>query len=162
MSECYFVCENEADTSSVAAAIAPLLRQGDVILLKGGLAVGKTCFVKALVKALGSRDLVTSPTFALAQFYETKAGTVLHVDTYRLSGMEEYRDLGLDEYVETSIVAVEWGEKIEEIFPGHLSVSIDFAAPDGDTRRITIASSGPRWSAPLDQLRREMGGQLPQ
>nr|VFK56076.1 MAG: tRNA threonylcarbamoyladenosine biosynthesis protein TsaE [Candidatus Kentron sp. TUN]VFK62268.1 MAG: tRNA threonylcarbamoyladenosine biosynthesis protein TsaE [Candidatus Kentron sp. TUN] len=160
MSEFYFICENEADTSSVAPAIAPLLRQGDVLLLKGGLATGKTYFVKALVKALGSEDLVTSPTFALAQFYDTAVGMFLHVDAYRLSGIAEYRDLGLEEYVETSIVAVEWGDKVEEAFPDYLSISIDFARSDGVTRRLTISSSNSRWSVPLEQLKCDMCGQL--
>nr|VFK40185.1 MAG: tRNA threonylcarbamoyladenosine biosynthesis protein TsaE [Candidatus Kentron sp. SD]VFK45736.1 MAG: tRNA threonylcarbamoyladenosine biosynthesis protein TsaE [Candidatus Kentron sp. SD]VFK78458.1 MAG: tRNA threonylcarbamoyladenosine biosynthesis protein TsaE [Candidatus Kentron sp. SD] len=160
MSEFHFLCEDEADTASAAAAIAPLLRQGDAILLTGGLATGKTYFVKALVKALGSEDLVTSPTFALAQFYGTAAGAFLHVDAYRLSGMAEYRDLGLEEYVETSIVAVEWGEKVEEAFPERLSISLDFAGPDAGARRFTISSSNPRWTAPLARLAREMRGRL--
>nr|VFJ57496.1 MAG: tRNA threonylcarbamoyladenosine biosynthesis protein TsaE [Candidatus Kentron sp. DK] len=158
MSGLCFIAKDEADTARVALAIAPWLRPGDAILLEGGLAVGKTHFVKALVKALGSDDLVTSPTFALAQFYRTAAGGFLHVDAYRLSGIAEYRDLGLEEYSETGIVAVEWGDKVAACFPGALSVSMDFAEPDGDARRITMASENPRWRALLAHLEREMPG----
>jgi tRNA threonylcarbamoyladenosine biosynthesis protein TsaE len=158
MSEFCLICQSEADTSSVAATIAPLLRPGDAILLKGGLAVGKTYFVKALVGALGSADKVTSPTFALAQFYETPAGAFLHIDAYRLSSIVEYRDLGLDEYVEASIVAIEWGDKVAEDFPNCLSVSIDFAGAHGGARRLTLSSSSPRWTAPLEDLKRAMPG----
>jgi len=73
-------------TQAVAGLLAPLLRSGDVVLLTGGLATGKTTFVKAVVAALGSSATVTSPTFMLAQFYPLPQGTVLHVDAYRLSG----------------------------------------------------------------------------
>jgi len=154
MPEFHFLCKNEADTARIAQALAFLLRQGDAILLEGALAVGKTHFVKALVKALGSEDLVTSPTFALAQFYETAAGRFLHVDAYRLSGIAEYRDLGLDEYRESSIVAVEWGSKVAGCFPGALSISMDFAGSD-DARRLTMIFSNPRWAALREHLERE-------
>ena len=160
MSEIHFICDSEAATSSVASAVAPLLRLGDAVLLKGGLAAGKTYFVKALVKALGSDDQVTSPTFALAQFYETAAGVFLHVDTYRLSSIVEYRDLGLEEYAETSIMAVEWGDKVAEDFPNSLSISIEFAEPDSGARRFIMSSSSPRWTAPLAELKSKMRGKL--
>src|SRR5436189_4987054 len=82
-------------TAAVAARLAARLRPGDVVLLTGDLAAGKTTFVQAVTRALGSTDPVTSPTFALAQFYETPVAPILHVDTYRLSDVDEYRDLGL-------------------------------------------------------------------
>src|SRR5690348_342361 len=85
-------------TGTIAGLLAPHLRPGDAVLLKGGLATGKTTFVKALAAAMGSTALVTSPTFTLAQFYPSPQGTILHVDAYRLSGIHEYRDLGLDDY----------------------------------------------------------------
>src|ERR1035438_4495737 len=96
------ICRSPAETAAVAATIAPLLRQGDAIMLQGGLAAGKTHFVQALVGALGYAAKVTSPTFGIANFYHTEAGMFLHVDAYRLSSVAEYRDLGLAEYASES------------------------------------------------------------
>lgn len=81
------VAESPDRTAAVAAALAPHLRAGDVVLLHGGLAAGKTTFAQAVTAALGSPDQVTSPTFMLAQFYAGGRVPVLHLDTYRLTGV---------------------------------------------------------------------------
>src|SRR5437870_4402660 len=99
-------------TCEIASALAAHLRVGDVVLLTGGLASGKTTFVKGVAAALGSPDTVTSPTFMLAQAYASPRGRILHVDAYRLSGLPEYRDLALDEEAADSITVVEWGELV--------------------------------------------------
>jgi tRNA threonylcarbamoyladenosine biosynthesis protein TsaE len=137
-------------TAHVAAALSRHLTPGDVVLLTGDLAAGKTTFVKGVVAALGSPDLVTSPTFTLAQFYSTGRGQVLHIDAYRLSGVPEFRDLGLDEYIDESIVLIEWGEKLLAEFSGYLT--IDFAV-DPDRRVISLSSVGPRWTSVLADVR---------
>lgn len=132
-------------TAAVAAMLAPYLRVGDAILLKGGLATGKTTFVKALASAMGSPAMVTSPTFTLAHFYPFDAGTIVHIDAYRLSGIHEYRDLGLDEYLDEAVTLVEWGEKIADEFPGHLMVDFHCDSSAPDLRVIAFSSESPRW-----------------
>ncbi len=120
-------------------------------MLTGDLAAGKTFFVKALVRALGSRDDVTSPTYALVHFYETDAGQFLHADAFRLSSVAEYRDLGLAEYVDTSISAVEWGDKVASEFDDPLSIKLAFLGV-GPSRRLTLSAEGPRWKGLLEEL----------
>jgi tRNA threonylcarbamoyladenosine biosynthesis protein TsaE len=139
-------------TQAVAGLLAPLLRSGDVVLLTGGLATGKTTFVKAVVAALGSSATVTSPTFMLAQFYPLPQGTVLHVDAYRLSGIHEYRDLGLDDYLDDSITLIEWGEKVAVDFPCHLTVELHCDSASPDLRVIGFSSDCPRWEPVIDAL----------
>lgn len=152
MNEFSIICQSIDDTAYVAAAIAPMLRLGDAIMLKGALAGGKTAFVQELVAALGSEADVTSPTFTLAHFYPTRAGTFLHVDAYRLSSIAEYRDLGLDDYIFESITAVEWGDKVERDFPGSLSIVFEFV-DNGDTcRKLTFSASTDRWRPILHRL----------
>jgi tRNA threonylcarbamoyladenosine biosynthesis protein TsaE len=137
-------------TAAVAARLAGLLRPGDVVLLTGDLAAGKTTFVQAVARALGSTDPVTSPTFALAQFYETPVAPILHVDTYRLSDVDEYRDLGLADFVDTSVNLIEWGELVRGEFEHPLTVSL---RQTGDTEReITVSGAGERWAEVLDEL----------
>jgi len=137
-------------TAAVAAALAAHLRAGDVVLLKGDLGSGKTTFVKAVAAALGSRAEVTSPTFTLAQFYPSGQVTILHIDAYRLSGIHEYRDLGLEEYLADSVTLVEWGDKIAEDFPGHLLVEFQHDASAPDLRVLTFRSEHPRWQPVIE------------
>jgi len=147
-------------TMRIAAALARRLAVGDVVLLTGGLASGKTTFVKGVAGALGSADVVTSPTFMLAQFYAAARGRILHVDTYRLADVHEYRDLALDEEAETSITFVEWGERVAGEFPCHLMVElehVEFEHGAGDTgRRLLFSSSCDRWVAALPELQRDV------
>jgi tRNA threonylcarbamoyladenosine biosynthesis protein TsaE len=148
-------------TGAVAALLAAQLRLGDVVLLKGELAAGKTTFVKAVASAMGSQAVVTSPTFMLAQFYPLAQGAILHVDVYRLSGIHEYRDLGLDEYLDDSVTFIEWGEMVAEDFPGHLMVEFHSDPAGPDLRVLVFSSDSPRWrtvieslqEAPLDQTK---------
>jgi tRNA threonylcarbamoyladenosine biosynthesis protein TsaE len=138
------VADSPGRTARVAAAVAGHLRAGDVVLLHGELAAGKTTFVTAAAAALGSPDQVTSPTFMLAQFYPGGRVPVLHLDTYRLTGVAEYRDLGLEEHLAESVTFVEWGGLVADELPEHLAITLQVAGEQ--SRAITIAAHGARWA----------------
>jgi len=84
-----------------------------VVILKGDLAAGKTTLVKAVVKALGGSDEVTSPTFSLQQVYDNN---IYHYDLYN-HGLEHFISLGmLEELEKEGLHFVEWGDdKLIEI-----------------------------------------------
>jgi tRNA threonylcarbamoyladenosine biosynthesis protein TsaE len=149
-------CKGREETARVAATLAPLLRSGDAMLLKGALASGKTAFVQELVAALGSKADVTSPTFTIAQFYPMAAGTFLHIDAYRLSSVAEFRDLGLEDYVSESITAIEWGEIVEEDFSNALSIAFEFVPGQDNWRKLTLSANGERWQPVLENLRSQL------
>ncbi len=140
-------------TAAIGSALASYLHQGDVVLLQGALATGKTTFVKAIAAALGSSQVATSPTFMLAQFYPTSSVTILHIDTYRLSGLPEYRDLGLDEFIDDSINLIEWGEKIIDDFPCHLMIEFECTAGSPQQRQLTLSSPCERWQPVIGDMR---------
>jgi tRNA threonylcarbamoyladenosine biosynthesis protein TsaE len=153
-------CKGRVETARVAAALAPLLRAGDAILLKGALAGGKTAFVQELVAALGSRAEVTSPTFTLAQFYPLPGGTFLHIDAYRLSSIAEFRDLALEDFVPESITAVEWGDIVEQDFPNALSIAFEFVPNQDNWRKLTFSAAAERWQPVLSNLQTELSKHL--
>lgn len=138
-----------ADTGAIAAALAPVLRAGDVVLLDGDLAAGKTLFVTALAAALGADDSVTSPTFAIAQFYNGARGPILHMDAYRLEDMAAFRNLALDDYFPDAITLIEWGERVAPAFPDHLGIRF---TTEGDARVLTVSAHGARWTAALPNI----------
>ena len=149
-------CRSREETRAVAATLAPLLRPGDAMMLKGPLASGKTAFVQELVAALGSKAEVTSPTFTLAQFYPLPSGTFLHIDAYRLSSVAEFRDLALEDFVAESITAVEWGDIVEQDFPNALSINFEFVQNEDNSRKLTFSATAERWQAVLVGLKNQV------
>jgi|SRR6185295_17250820 len=150
------ICRGREETRAVAAALAPFLRPGDSLLLKGPLASGKTAFVQELVATLGSEAEVTSPTFTLAQFYPIPSGTFLHIDAYRLSSVAEFRDLALEDFMAESITAVEWGDIVEQDFQNALSIDFEFVENEDNTRRLTFSATAEKWQPVLVGLQNQV------
>ena len=84
-----------ADTAAIAAALATVVRDGDLLLLAGEMGSGKTAFAKAFGAALGVTEPITSPTFTLVHTYDSGRLTVHHADVYRLSTHHEVADLAI-------------------------------------------------------------------
>jgi tRNA threonylcarbamoyladenosine biosynthesis protein TsaE len=156
MIEVSVVCKSREETRAVAVALAPLLRPGDAMMLKGPLASGKTAFVQELVAALGSTAEVTSPTFTIAQFYPLPSSTFLHIDAYRLSSVAEFRDLALEDFVAESITAVEWGDIVEQEFPNGLSIDFEFVENEDNSRRLTFSAAAEKWQPVLLALQNQV------
>jgi tRNA threonylcarbamoyladenosine biosynthesis protein TsaE len=156
MSRFSVVCQSREETRAVATRLAPLLKPGDAIMLKGPLASGKTAFVQELVAVLGSKAEVTSPTFTIAQFYTLPSATFLHIDAYRLSSVAEFRDLALEDFVAESITAVEWGDIVEQDFPNALSIDFEFVANEDNSRKLTFSASSQNWQTRLEGLKNQV------
>ncbi|MGC4046487.1 MAG: tRNA (adenosine(37)-N6)-threonylcarbamoyltransferase complex ATPase subunit type 1 TsaE [Armatimonas sp.] len=110
---------SEEETATVAAELATRLKPGDVLCLRGDLGAGKTTFTRYLVKALGSRAPVSSPTFTLVHEYEGGQMPIAHIDCYRLGDDREFLDAGLGEYLNSDdwLTILEWPERIEDLLP---------------------------------------------
>ena len=130
---------SESETRAIAAALAPRLMPGDVILLSGDLGAGKTAFVRGLAAGLGiDPDEVTSPTFTLVHEYRGGRLPLIHVDLYRLD-RAELDEIGLDQdLAATGVTAVEWSDRLARSIAGATVVTIDDAG--GDVRRIEITT----------------------
>ena len=104
------------DWQHLADELFPLL-QHKILLLKGNLGAGKTTFSQSLVKKLGSKDEVTSPTYAIVNEYHTSEGPIFHFDLYRMKSLEEVYDIGIDEYLDRAkFCIIEWPEIFEDEF----------------------------------------------
>lgn len=140
--------------------VAGLLAAGDVLVLSGGLGAGKTTFTKGLGAGLGVRGEVTSPTFVIARVHPSTVGgpELVHVDAYRLGGIDELDDLDLDTDLDDAVTVVEWGEGLAEgLSESRLEIRIVRAEADegpldlvespagADPRRVEIVPVGPRW-----------------
>ncbi len=86
--------------------------------LSGNLGAGKTTFTAALLKALGSGDSVSSPTFSIINQYEVAGGTLYHSDWYRIGDEEEAIAAGLEDMLQQQgIKIIEWWEKAPGLLP---------------------------------------------
>ncbi len=170
------------ETQEIGRRLAPGLRHGDVLILRGDLGAGKTCLTQGIGRGLGIEARITSPTFALANQYRATRSSgagaadeslvLHHLDVYRLDSAAESLDLDLPELQDSGITVVEWGERImEALGPDYLSISLRYAdladgvLADGadtdagsfveDNRRIlTVSAHGKGWEQRFSALTR--------
>ncbi len=159
----------DADTTrAFGAALAGVLRPGDLVILTGDLGAGKTTLTQGIGAALNVRGQVASPTFIVAREHPplpredgTRGPGLVHVDAYRLGGLGELDALDLDSSLEDSVTVVEWGRGLAEALADD-RLEIDLQRPRGapafdpgaepeadpgaGTRTVTVRAIGPRWT----------------
>ena len=114
------------------AATDILEKCGDrrVFAFDGKMGAGKTTFIKYLCEAMGTEDVVNSPTFAIVNVYDVEAmrrkgeeatgerQEVYHFDCYRIKDLREAMDMGTEEYLYSgNYCFIEWAEMIEPLLP---------------------------------------------
>lgn len=137
-------------TAALGAALARVLRAGDLVILTGDLGAGKTTLTQGLGRALGIRGQVASPTFVIAREHAPLGDGpgLVHVDAYRLGGLTELDALDLDSSLEESVTVVEWGAGLTEtLAEDRLDVVIDRARGDAvdEGRQVSVRGVGTRW-----------------
>ena len=79
-----FVTHSREETVAVGRELAKTLPAGALIAFTGGLGAGKTAFCQGLAEGLGCTDPVSSPTFAIVNYYRGPK-PLAHFDLYRIS-----------------------------------------------------------------------------
>lgn len=129
---------------ALGARLATVCRPGDVVVLDGALGAGKTTFTQGVAAGLGVTGAVTSPTFVIARVHRAASAggpDLVHVDAYRLGGLDELDDLDLDASVADSVTVVEWGEGMAERLGDQIvlvRIVRDVDEDDSELRRVTI------------------------
>jgi len=134
-------CLTEEETRAVGRKLAASLRPGDVVVLAGGLGVGKTLFTSGIAAGLGVEEQLVSPSFVLVRQYRSGFLPLIHVDVYRLGSLNEFDDLEVFELGADGAVVIEWGDALEGAIPeDHLR--IDFVVEPDGTRVLRMVSGG--------------------
>ena len=62
---------------------------------------------------------VGSPTFKLVSEYDGQKCKLIHVDAYRLEGINDFLNIGGEDILATprAIILIEWGDKLDSILP---------------------------------------------
>lgn len=135
--------EGPDETRALGARLARALAPGDVVALYGDLGTGKTHLVQGLCAALGvPRHAVTSPTFTLVHEYAGGPFPLYHLDAYRIRDVNEFFELGYEEYFYgDGVCLVEWPARVEPLLPAH-TIRLRLAHRGGDRRRVTLVQTG--------------------
>ncbi len=112
--------------------------QASVFAFYGKMGAGKTTFVKAICEELGVEDVITSPTFAIINEYQSTktGGPIYHFDFYRIKKLDEVYDMGYEDYFYSGAPCfLEWPELIEEILPND-AVKVTITEQEDGTRIV--------------------------
>lgn len=135
-------CNSPEATFELGQQIGKQVRSGDVLLLFGGLGVGKTLFTKGILHALDyDIDEVTSPSFTLVNLYKTPDIDIYHIDLWRLSESSDVAaEVGLDEilHAENSAVIIEWAEKLTSFNYAGRIIKVSIEGDGEEPRNISI------------------------
>lgn len=132
-----FISNSRDETINLAKKIGLQLCPGDIIAFSGSLAAGKTTFTKGLAEALEIDEIITSPTFTIISEYQGKM-PLYHIDAYRLSGGNDFYNLGIDEILfGNGITVIEWSEIVQSEIPEN-AIKINIEIIDNEKRKITI------------------------
>jgi len=83
-----------------------------VVELAGELGTGKSTFARGVLRALGVKGPIRSPSYTLLETYDLPRLHAVHLDLYRLNDAEELENLGLADYHEPGFLwLVEWPER---------------------------------------------------
>ncbi len=142
-----------AATEALGAAMAVSRPPRAVVYLHGDLGAGKSTLARALLRALGVRGAIRSPTYTLIEPYRLASGEeALHLDLYRIAAPGELEFLGLDALAEQAALwLVEWPERGGKALP-QADLRVDLAVA-GDGRAVLLKGVTPAGMTWLQRLR---------
>ena len=142
-----YLCSMDAKFTlvQVKAVAAELWNEGagkKIWAFHAGMGTGKTTFIHALCEVLGVTAAVSSPTFAIINEYMSPvAGTIYHMDWYRLKNEEEAMNAGVEDTLNShQLCLIEWPENAAGLLPDDV-LHVYMEVLDQDTRRIHTVSS---------------------
>ena len=121
--EVHTLAEFETEATRFIGSLAPKKEESaTLVTLSGELGAGKTAFAKAVARALGVEEVVSSPTFVLEKMYllqDQPFKRLVHIDAYRLEQGTDLAHLGFDELMQEkhNLIVLEWPEKVIEGLP---------------------------------------------
>ena len=93
----------------VAKELLETFKDYRIFLFEAEMGMGKTTFIKACCKQLGSEDDFSSPTFSIVNEYKSPAHKLFHFDLFRLKTSSELFDIGFEDYLQkNAYLFIEW------------------------------------------------------
>ena len=129
-----FETHRRTETVELGRRLAARLAPGSLVCFTGGLGAGKTAFTEGLAQGLGCTDPVSSPTFAIVNYYRGPR-PLAHFDLYRIATEEDLNAAGFYDYLDQgAVVAAEWSENFAQLLALERPIQVDIQ-PLGPTQR---------------------------
>lgn len=129
------------DTLEIGKRLGRACKGGELFVLSSDLGGGKTTLVKGLAQGLGSKDVVSSPTFTINRVYTCRDNMRLeHFDFYRLNdpGIIAH-ELAEVVHEADTVIAIEWGDIVSSVLPkDFIEIVIARLSDHEDARHIMI------------------------
>lgn len=139
------ILEHEQDTQALAVRMAqnPCICLA-IIELRGELGAGKTSWARHLLRALGVRGTIKSPTYAVVEEYSVQSAAqslhIWHFDFYRFSDPREWEDAGFrDIFLSEGLKISEWPQRAEGYLP-QADMRMDFQILGAEKRGIELTT----------------------
>ena len=148
MKQFKFISHSEKETIDFAKKLATNLKIGDIVVLNGDLGSGKTKFTEGILSFYGLENEISSPTFTIVNEYKKDDLSIFHFDVYRLEDVDEFYEIGGDEYFDKGICVIEWGKFISDALPSNY-IEIDFEKDNENinNRILTIKTYGNQYDS---------------
>jgi tRNA threonylcarbamoyladenosine biosynthesis protein TsaE len=158
------IISNSADfTKDLGKKLSRFLSKGSIILFTGELGGGKTTFISGLAGGLGLKENLSSPSFTILNEYHIDDRLkFVHADLYRLENIDDINGTGLEDYLydSSSIICVEWGDKIKDyVKKEFLEINLRYLIDSSNIstkRKITFKSGNLYWDLKLSRFRKIM------
>lgn len=137
------ISRSPEQTIELGRRIGRRLRGGEIVAVCGALGSGKTHLIKGIAEGAGAQDSreVSSPTFVIVKEYVGRFD-IYHVDAYRLDSIAEFEMLGFDDFCyPTSVVLIEWADKIESALKSLEYIRVELFHSGQTLRQIRIQNA---------------------
>ncbi len=130
-----WILHNLDDTIQLGKELITNLPNIKLLLLEGPLGAGKTSVVKGIAKTLGVIEPITSPTFSLAQHYQTRETPLIHLDLYRLENPKDANQIFFEEEEQATaigaLMVIEWPERLDISLPEAWKLRLQYQIKGG-------------------------------
>lgn len=136
--------QGESSQEALGGKLARLLLPPLIVYLVGDLGTGKTTLTRGVLRGLGHRGSVRSPTYTLLEPYDLGLLHLYHLDLYRLGDPEELEYLGLRDLLDReSVLFVEWPQKGGSVLPPpDLVIRLDYRGSGRGLELIPYSLAG--------------------
>ncbi len=136
-----YISKSERETESIGERILKEFSNYRIFLFEGELGTGKTVMIRGMVKSLGLKVRVSSPSFVMVKEYRNEETCVFHIDLYRIES--DYESIDLYDMLNSScFLFIEWGEKVKALLKDIPHVHIRIKDINIKERRIEVEDSG--------------------
>lgn len=147
------ITNSASETRAVGKRIARLLQGKEILGLFGQLGSGKTTLVKGLALGLGVKAAeVSSPSFILMRKYDGRL-PLYHFDLYRIKNQREICNIGYEEFIfDSGVAVIEWADRMEGLLPDSY-LRIEFSFLKSHARLIKFSSTAKSYQKIIKKLR---------